>query len=163
MGMPVASAVDGGAEVSRGEPEIALGGDGRGVRRDALARLGEQGEDVDLHRVVTQQHFIGDDLAQRQHVAAIMLRDVIGRAVSLIGFAGLRTDVDSARDEAVDRAHVGRLNFAHAHFAEIEQRHLQFDARAILGETGTAGLAHGLRVRAGVEKVDEARRVGQSI
>jgi hypothetical protein len=41
------------------------------VEGDALARLGEQREHVDLHSIVTEQGLVQDDLAQRQHLAAV--------------------------------------------------------------------------------------------
>ena len=80
-----------------GEPEIALGfdrGDGGG---DALARLGQQREHVDLHGVVAQQRFVRDDLAQRQHLALVVPRDVVARAVAAIGLARFRADVHRLR------------------------------------------------------------------
>ena len=38
--------------------------------------------------------------------------------------------------QAVDRLHVGRLRLAHAHLAEVEQRHLQLDLEAALAPAG---------------------------
>jgi outer membrane protein TolC len=51
----------------------------------------------------------------------------------------------------------------HAHFAQIEQRHLEFEAPAALGEIAAAGLARGLGRAAGIQQVDEARRAGESV
>ena len=68
----------GRTEVGFGEPEVPLRFDRRDGRGDALARLGQQREHVDLHPVVAQQRLVRDDLAQRQHLAAVMPRDVVG-------------------------------------------------------------------------------------
>src|SRR5437879_6423279 len=50
-------------KVAIGEPERALGLDRRAGRGDLLARFGQQREDIDLHRIVAQQHLVRDQLA----------------------------------------------------------------------------------------------------
>src|SRR5262245_61321802 len=64
-----AAAGDHRLEVHRCQPEVALGLDRRDRCRNALARLRQQREHVDQHRVVAKQRFVGDDLAQRQDLA----------------------------------------------------------------------------------------------
>src|SRR5215475_2057567 len=75
------------AEIDAGEPEAALGLDAGHVGVDARARLREQREHVDLHRVVTKQRLVRDDLAQRQHLVAVVPGDLISGAVAAIGVA----------------------------------------------------------------------------
>ena len=54
-----------------------------------FARVGQQLEDADQHPVVAQQVLVGDALAQRHDLVAIVAGDVVGRAVGLV----VRTDL----------------------------------------------------------------------
>src|SRR6266436_9480478 len=76
-----AAARDGRLEVHSGQPEVALRLDRGDGRCNALPCLRKQRKDVDQHRVIAEQRFVGDDLTQRQDLALIMARDVVGRAV----------------------------------------------------------------------------------
>src|SRR5262245_7189494 len=81
-------------EVHAREPEVALRLDRCDRRGDALARLRQQREHVDQHRVVAKQCFVRDDLAQRQDLTLVVAGDLVGVAIDKIGVARLRADID---------------------------------------------------------------------
>src|SRR5436190_17073500 len=157
-----AAAGDRRLKVDSCEPEITLRldrGDGRG---NALARLRKQRKDVDQHRVVAKQRFVGDDLAQRQDLTLIMARDVVGRAIDAVGTACFGARVDGQFEQPIDGLHIRRLSLPHADLAEIEYWDLQSDIEAAHEIAFIHALFQLIGV-AGVENVDESAGLGESV
>ena len=124
------AADDGDGQLGLREPERALGLDCGAERRDALARLLQQREHVDLHRAEPQLALVADDLPERQHLALVVRGDVVARAIGAIGVARLRPDVDRLLGQAVHGLHVRRFGLTDAHLSEIEDRNLQAARRS---------------------------------
>src|SRR5439155_22074982 len=81
-------------------------------------------------RYIAKQRFVGDDLAQRQDLALIMARDVVGRAVDAVGIAHLRARIDRQFEESIGGLHIDGLGLADADLAEIEYGNLYSDIEA---------------------------------
>src|SRR5579883_2774039 len=128
------AAIDDGLQLGLRQPERPVRLDRGALRADALARLDQQGEHVDLHAGELQLHLLGDDLAQGQDLALVVACDVVGRAVAAIGLARLRADVDGLRRQAVEGAVIGRAGLADAHLAAVEDRNLEGDVETALAE-----------------------------
>src|SRR6266436_7421217 len=94
LGVRATAAVDRGLQFRLCQPEVALGLDRRAQRRDALPRLGQQGEHVDLHAAEAKLHFIRDDLAKWQNLPLIVAGNVVGGAGEPERIARLGADVD---------------------------------------------------------------------
>ncbi|CAJ7226688.1 Uncharacterised protein [Burkholderia pseudomallei] len=124
-------------------------------RADLIARVGKQLEHADEHAVVAQQHLVGNRLAQRHDLVAIVLRDVVARHVRRVRFAHFGARVDRRLREPVRRLQVGRLRARDFRAAPVEQRNLDADLVAVL--VPLVGLV--VVEVAEFERVDEARRL----
>ena len=67
-----AAADDRRLQVGFRQPEFSLRFDRGAQHRKALARLGQQGEDIDLHGAEAKLSFVRDDLADRQDLALVV-------------------------------------------------------------------------------------------
>ena len=135
------------------------------VRRgNALPRLGEQREDVDLHGVVAQQRFVRDDLAERQDLALVMRRDVVGRAIDAVGIARFGAHDDRLVGQAVDRL---PYRFARRPGREPHRnRTAEFGNRPRCRRWRTGRRLAGplvFRYARHLQQIDEARRIGQPV
>src|SRR5882724_1116184 len=155
------AAVDGGLQFGLREPEVAFGLDGRAQRRDPLPRFRQQGEDVDLHAREAKLHLVGDDLAQWQHLALVVARDVVGRPVDPVRVARLGADVDRLFRQPIEGLVVGLGRLPYADLAAVEDRNLELDVEAAFAERWRIRIAR-LAVDAGdVQHGDEAARFGE--
>src|SRR6266545_4939460 len=109
-------------EIGAGEPEITLRLDRCDDARDLLARLGQQLEDARQHAVVAEQRLVGDRLAQRHDLVAVMAREIVGGAIGVVGGAHLGARVAVGLGQAERRLPVDRLGLGDFRVAPVEQR-----------------------------------------
>jgi len=89
-------------------------------------------------------------------------RDVVGGAVDAVRIACFRARIDRQFEQPIDGLHIGRFGLADADLAEVEYGDLQSNVEAAHQKAFVGSLFQLIGV-AGVEDIDEPRRLGETV